>query len=143
MKTSIIKQSKLLVLIILLVLSTTVVNAQVAINNTSTPPAAGAMLDVSSTNTGVLIPRVAYSAISTLTVQGLLVYVTSGGPSGNGFYYYDTAWKRLVDGAGVLAVTAGGTGTSTAFTPGSVVFCNVVICKWFGDNNFSFTNLTV
>ena len=123
MKTSILKQSKLFVLIFIFFLSTIAVNAQVAINSSSTPPAAGAMLDVSSTNTGVLIPRVNYNLISGLTVQGLLVYVTSNGPYGNGFYYYEgSSWKGLGDASGLLAVTAGGTGTGTAFTPSSVVF---------------------
>ncbi len=126
MKTSIIKQSNLLVLIILFVFSTIAVNAQVAINSSGTTPNAGiAMLDVDSPNKGVLIPRMAWSSKPGSPIAGLLVYVTGGVPTGEGFYYYDgTAgvWKGLGDASGILAVTAGGTGTGTQFTPGSVVF---------------------
>ncbi len=118
------KQSKLIVLLLLFVFSTFAVNAQVAINAGGAPPTAGAMLDVSSSNQGMLVPRVSYGSISALTVQGLLVYVTAGGPGGNGFYYYDSGWKKLVDGAGtgILPVASGGTGTGTQFSQGSVVF---------------------
>ncbi len=123
MKTSIINQSKLFVLILLCFMSTIAINAQVAINTTSTQPDPSAMLDVTSTSLGVLIPRMSMSSVPGTPATGLLVYVTAGGSSGNGFYYYNgTSWERLSDGSGILAVTAGGTGTSTQFTPGSVVF---------------------
>jgi len=121
MKSFILRKTSLFFFLILVLLSTFTTQAQVSINSTGTPPAAGSMLDVSSTNSGVLIPRVAYSSISSLTVQGLLVYVTSGGPAGNGFYFYDSGWKKLLADA-PLSVAEGGTGTTTAFTPGSVVF---------------------
>jgi hypothetical protein len=121
MKSFILKKTNLFFFLILVLLSTFATQAQVSINPTGTPPAAGSMLDVSSTNSGVLIPRVAYSSISSLTVQGLLVYVTSGGPAGNGFYFYDSGWKKLLADV-PLSIAEGGTGTTTAFTPGSVVF---------------------
>jgi hypothetical protein len=125
MKNFINKKTSLFVLFFLLFISTITVNAQVAINNSGASPNASSMLDIVSANKGVLIPRVSYSSISSLTVQGLLVYVTSGGPNGNGFYFYESGWKKLAGGTGILGVTAGGTGTSTQFTPGSVVFAGV------------------
>jgi len=122
MKNFINKKINLFVLFFLIFISTITVNAQVAINTSGASPDASAMLDVVSTNKGVLIPRVSYSSISSLTVQGLLVYVTAGGTNGNGFYFYESGWKKLAGETGILGVIAGGTGTSTQFTPGSVVF---------------------
>ena len=136
MKNFINKKTSLFVLFFLLFISTITVNAQVAINTSGVSPDASAMLDVVSTNKGVLIPRVTYSSISSLTVQGLLVYVTSGGTNGNGFYFYESGWKKLAGGTGILGVTAGGTGTSTQFTTGSVVFAGT--SGIYSQNNANF-----
>lgn len=80
----------------------------VAINTTGTTANASAMLDVSSTTAGVLIPRMKLTernAIGTPAV-GLLIYQTDNTP---GFYYYNgTAWT-LLGGSGsgsVNSVTA-------------------------------------
>ncbi len=82
--------------------------AQVAINNTAAPPDASAMLDVSSANKGVLIPRVALQAANNASpvvspANSLLVYNTATASSGNnavtpGHYYWNTgtaSWIRL------------------------------------------------
>ena len=80
--------------LLLLVLSTSV-NAQVAINNDNSAPDASAMLDVKSTNKGLLVPRMTQAQRTAITTpaSGLLVYQTDN-PSG--FYYYSGAgWFRL------------------------------------------------
>ena len=70
--------------------------AQVGIGTTT--PNASAMLDITSTNKGLLIPRVALSNISNTTspinnpVEGLMVWNTSNGTvggTGKGFYYFN------------------------------------------------------
>ena len=67
--------------------------AQVGIGTTS--PSSGAMLDITSTSSGVLIPRVTQTqrnAISSPTT-GVLIYQTDNTP---GFYYYDgSAWTPV------------------------------------------------
>lgn len=65
----------------------------VGINNTGTPPFAGAILDVQSNSKGILIPRMTTAereAMPSLTT-GLMVYDTDI----NQFYYYASGWKTL------------------------------------------------
>ena len=71
-----------------------------AVNGDGTDPHPSAMLDVKSTDKGILVPRVANASALVAPgggfAEGLLVYQT-GNPAG--FYYYDgTSWK-LVGGA--------------------------------------------
>lgn len=86
--------------------------AQIAINTTGANPDASAGLDVSFTNKGVLIPRVALTATNvpspvTSPADGLLVYntATAGTAPNNvipGFYYWTTAtskWNMLFSGS--------------------------------------------
>lgn len=79
----------------------------VGINGTGATPAASAMLDVSSTNKGLLIPNVALTANNvagpiTSPATSLLVYntATAGTAPNNvipGYYYWNgTAWVRFV-----------------------------------------------
>jgi len=73
-------------------------NAQVAINSTGVGPVSSAMLDISSTTGGVLVPRMTAAqrtAIGT-PATGLLVYQTDA-PAG--FYFYNgAAWMQLTGG---------------------------------------------
>ncbi|HCT30461.1 MAG TPA: hypothetical protein DIW31_06950 [Bacteroidales bacterium] len=80
--------------------------AQVAINNDGSAPNSSAMLDIKSTDKGILIPRVAGTGSITAPVQGLLIYNTSD----DSFYYYDGgAWVKLAAGtAGQWTTTSGG-----------------------------------
>lgn len=91
----------------------------VGVNATGATPDASAMLDVSSTTTGILIPRVALTTSTsaspiTSPTTSLLVYNTAtAGDVTPGFYFWDgttAAWIRLVSGApvgsGVTSVTA-------------------------------------
>jgi len=79
--------------------------AQVAINSTGAAADNSAILDVSATNKGLLIPRVALTGTNDVTtvsspVVSLLVYNTATvGDVTPGFYYYNGAgWTRLVSG---------------------------------------------
>jgi len=70
-------------------------NAQVAINATGTAPVASAMLDVSSTTSGALVPRMTTAQRTAIAAPAtsLLVYQTDGTA---GFYYYTgAAWRYL------------------------------------------------
>ncbi|NTW31595.1 MAG: hypothetical protein HGB12_03050 [Bacteroidetes bacterium] len=77
-----------------------------AINTTGDAAASSAMLDVGSTNQGMLIPRVALTStndVSTISnpANSLLIYNTaSAGASPDniipGFYYYDTALTKWI-----------------------------------------------
>ncbi len=127
MKTTTSRKTNLIVLFFLIFFSAITIQAQVAINTSGNPPHISAMLDVDNTTTsmGVLIPRIAWATPPVASpVQGLLIYVNAGAPPhGFGFYYFDSGtWKKLLDGGIPLGVTKGGTGTTTQFGPGSVVF---------------------
>ena len=66
-----------------------------SVNGTGAAAAASAMLDVASTNKGILIPRMTASQISSIgsPVTGLLVFQTDGVA---GFYYYNgSAWVTI------------------------------------------------
>src|SRR5206468_564386 len=111
---------------LLLLLASAVANAQnVGINTDGSLPDPSAMLDVKSSNKGMLLPRVALTGTNdnatVISPQvSLIVYNTSTAGSGitkvtPGFYFWDgTSWVRL---------TAGGNGWSlngnAGTTPGS------------------------
>ena len=87
----------------------------VGINDDGSSPTAGAMLDIKSTNGGLLIPRMTEAqrdAISPYT-QSMLIYQTN---NDSGFYFYDgTAWNPfLIGGAAANSgwSTKGNTGTT-------------------------------
>jgi hypothetical protein len=75
-------------------------NAQVKIGNNPTTITSSAVLDVESTNKGVIFPRVALTSLTDATtiaspVTGLLVYNTGTGALKNpGYYYWDgNSWS--------------------------------------------------
>jgi len=87
-----------------------IANAQtegVSIKSTVSPPHPSAMLDVESTNKGVLIPRVSIGNVAIASpvlspVDGLLVYNTNAsivGGNGIGFYHWTSTptarWEKL------------------------------------------------
>jgi hypothetical protein len=68
--------------------------SQVAINNTNSPADNSAMLDVTSTNKGLLIPRMTTAQRMAIAgpVKGLIVYDSTG----NSLWYYDgLTWGEL------------------------------------------------
>ncbi|NTW32879.1 MAG: hypothetical protein HGB12_09675 [Bacteroidetes bacterium] len=112
----------------------------VSINTTGNEANNSAMLDVSSTNHGMLIPRVSLTSTTDITTiaspaSSLLVYNTNGGIAGGiGFYYNagtttSASWTQLLAGNAVTNIATGtgltggpiiGTGTISLSTPVSV-----------------------
>jgi hypothetical protein len=102
---------KILFFGIICILSIFTIKAQnVGINSTGASPDASAGLDVSFTNKGLLIPRVALTATNaagpiTSPTTSLLVYNTATTSSGAtavtpGYYYWTgTEWNRVLDAA--------------------------------------------
>lgn len=80
---------------IFLVIVSATITAQVGIN-TATPNASAA-LDVTSTDKGLLIPRVASTGDVTSPTAGMMVYQTGGTA---GFYFYSTSWNLVGGGGG-------------------------------------------
>jgi hypothetical protein len=69
--------------------------AQVAINTDNSAPHASAMLDVKSTTSGMLMPRMTQAQRTAIASPsaGLVVYQTNGDA---GYYYYDGAiWQKV------------------------------------------------
>jgi hypothetical protein len=93
----------------LLVLCSGIVSAQsVGINTTGNAPDPSAMLDVSSNDKGVLIPRVqlddatTQAPIASTPVEGLLIYNATGTEPA-GYYYWDgSQWLQVSTGGGGL-----------------------------------------
>lgn len=83
--------------------TTSKVNAQASLG--ATTPDNSAMLDIVSTNKGLLIPRMGLANRPASPATGLLIYQTDNTP---GFYYYNgTAWVA------VATASAGGVKDST------------------------------
>jgi hypothetical protein len=83
----------------ILMLSINFLFAQVAINTDGSSPDPSTMLDVKSTNGGLLIPRMIESERNAITnpATGLLIYQTDDVP---GFYYFDgISWEVIGSGA--------------------------------------------
>lgn len=96
----------------------------IGINSTGAPPAASAMLDVSSSNSGLLIPRVALTATNvagpiTSPATSLLVYntATAGTTPNNvipGYYYWNgTSWVAFSTAVNTAWTLSGNSGTVT------------------------------
>ena len=80
---------------------------QVAVNNDGSDPDVSAMVDIKSSNKGLLVPRMTQSDIEAISnpADGLLVYNTDN----KRFYYYDGGilyWMELSRGQG--SITPGG-----------------------------------
>lgn len=92
-------------------LITTNLNAQVGIGTTT--PAGGSILDVTSIDKGLLVPRVSIANLTTIApvtggaTDGLLVWNTNAG-TGVGYHYWDGAdWIPLGGGGWSLTGNAG------------------------------------
>lgn len=90
--------------------------AQVGINTTS--PSGGSLLDVESSDKGILVPRVNIADLNTIapvtggTTESLLVYNTNT-TTGKGFYYWDgSQWVGLSAVASDDWTTTGNSGTT-------------------------------
>ena len=79
--------------------------AQVGINSTGAAPSADAMLDVKSSNKGILIPRLSNSSLIPSPTLGLIFYNTST----NQFNYYNgTTWISITNAANATGWTVNG-----------------------------------
>lgn len=130
------KKSNLLIVFLLFLIS--IIKAQnVGISTTGAVPDASAMLDIVSTNQGLLVPRVALTALNvaapvTSPLTSLLIYntATAGATPNNvipGFYYWDGAkWVAFAGNGGKDWSLTGNNGTA----PSSVGYGTAV------NNNF-------
>jgi hypothetical protein len=119
------KMKKITMFVLLsLGLSLPVLSQNIGINATGVNPDASAMLDVASTNTGFLVPRIALTASNVASpvaspATSLLIYNTAtAGTSPNnvtpGFYYWNgSAWTPLMAGNSAWNLT-GNSGTNVA-----------------------------
>jgi uncharacterized protein (TIGR02145 family) len=88
----------------MLLLNSSLLFSQVAINTTGTNPDTTAMLDISSTTKGLLIPRMTQAQRTAINAPaaGLLVYQTDNTA---GYYYYTGASWVSIEGAGAGAIS--------------------------------------
>ncbi|HLC82255.1 MAG TPA: hypothetical protein VJI69_00400 [Bacteroidia bacterium] len=117
------------VLTMLLLLSNNKLTSQnIAINATGAASVASAMLDITSTTSGLLVPRMtaAQRAAIAAPATSLLVYQTDAGAMGIGFYFYNgTAWVPFGTnngGWGLLGNTGTVSGTNFIGTIDAVDF---------------------
>ncbi len=76
-----------------LLLISKITQSQVAINNSGAAANSSAMLDIVSTDKGLLIPRVTDTTSVTSPATGLLIYRTN---APQGFFYYDGhKWQKI------------------------------------------------
>ena len=121
---------KILPICVLLVFTSVKIFAQqgVAINTSGAQAHSSAMLDVSSTDKGMLIPRVTTAQrLSVPTpANGLLVYDTDFAQ----FWFFNgTIWSPIVGVTGVTGPTGPTGNTGTAGTPGTVVPITELVVK--------------
>jgi hypothetical protein len=104
---------KFLKFCVLLLISTGLNAQNVGINATGAAPDAGSLLDISSTNKGLLIPRVSITNLTTIApitgsaTTSMLVYNTNAG-TGLGYHYWDgNDWTPLGGGDWKITGNAG------------------------------------
>ena len=80
------------------------ISAQVAINNSNTDPDASAMLDISSTDKGILVPRMDSTGRKAIAspADGLMVYDST---TLTFWYYDDSQWNEIRNGSAKLSAT--------------------------------------
>lgn len=109
----------------IILISLNSISQNIAVNSTGNNPDGSAMLDVSSTNKGLLIPRISLSSLTdAVTIatpaHSLLVYNTNAALSGGVGFYYNSGttgsptWSKLLV-TGTEWKVAGNAGT----TPGT------------------------
>ena len=94
------------IIVLLAIFTTFATMAQsVGINADGSAANPSAMLDVSSTTKGFLPPRMSEAQRATITspAQGLMIYCTDCGSSGEPQYYDGTQWKNLIGGTATSA----------------------------------------
>lgn len=101
---------KIVVLACILFLGYNRLIAQVAINNDGAAPDNSAILDLQSTDKGLLLPRIDFNNRPDPAVAGLLIFVTANGPAGdNALYLFDgTGWLKLASASYYIGQQIGG-----------------------------------
>ena len=127
LKTTRTKIPCVFLLLFLMLFSITLKSQNVGINSTGATPATSAMLDVVSTTSGVLIPRMTHMQITSISAPatGLLAYSTDT----IGFYFYNgAAWVPILANStnnggwtisGNSGTTPSGAAIGTTITAGS------------------------
>ena len=116
-------KTKVLLLLVLLNFSFSI--AQVGINTTA--PDASSELDITSTDGGILIPRMTQVQRDVITAPatGLLIYQTNNTP---GFYYYNgSAWVNIAGVSDADWFIAGSTNIPTNITDDIITLGNVTM----------------
>lgn len=130
-------KSIILISLITLLLGINLFSQGVAINNDGTSADVSAMLDIKSTSSGVLIPRLTQAQRNAITspASGLVIYQIDNNP---GFYYNSGTpaspiWQRMA----ISGETVGGTGTATriAFWDSSNSLSSNSNLYWDNTNN--------
>jgi trimeric autotransporter adhesin len=114
------------ILYVVILLTTLSVRSQVSISTDGSSPDGNAMLEVKSSNKGLLLPRLSLSSTTspsplTAHVAGMVVYNTATvGDVTPGYYSNDgTSWIRLATGSG--GITTLGTATNATDGKGATV----------------------
>ena len=129
-------KNNILIIIVIMLSYNASLMAQVGINTTTPDPSS--MLDIQSTEKGLLIPRMTLVERNNISspAQGLMVYQTDNTP---GFYYYNgSTWsaiaaaeddKWIVQGVNMYNANTGkvGIGTSSPDAPLDIEATNAAI----------------
>ena len=110
---------KFVFFILLLIVTNIAISQGVAINNDGSTADNSAMLDVKSTNSGMLIPRMTQAQRNALTLpaESLIIFQTDNTPG----YYYNSGtaatpvWERIATGSDLGFVDGTGVATRVAF----------------------------
>ena len=127
--------TKTIMIMFFCMITLTIFAQGVGINSSNADPDASAILDISSTNKGILVPRVSIGAIGASSpvsspATGLLVWNTNSsisGGNGIGFYYWNgSQWKYLssIDSRNTLdqAYDMGGSGAGRSVSADAGTF---------------------
>ena len=115
------KNAKFLFFVLCIFLLPRALTAQVAINGDGSSPDASAMLDITSTSKGILIPRMTQTQRDAISspASGLMVYQTDNTV---GFYYYDgSSWTAVSGGSSVTRQIISSATTLTGTNDHSIV----------------------
>jgi hypothetical protein len=128
------------IIVLFFVLSNVSFSQGVAINTDGSNADNSAMLDVSSNNKGMLVPRVSIADLNTAApisspAISLLVYNTNG-TTGAGYYYWDgSKWTRLTIADDLDYVDGNGVATRIAFWSGANTLTSDANLYWDDANN--------
>ncbi len=107
------------VILALIIANTICYNASsqsLAVNTTGTAAAASSILDISSTNKGMLVPRMSKTERNAIVAPATGLLVFQNAPDSIGFYYFDSVnWQWLAAASGKIGwATSGNAGTTAA-----------------------------